>query len=101
MDRMTDDAIARFVGVEKAFADNRVLAGIDLELPSGGTTFIVGPSGTGKSVLVKHLVGFIRPDAGRIWYRDVEVQDLDEEALRAVRRRCVYVFQHPTLFAAE
>jgi len=98
MDRMTDDAIARFVGVEKAFADNRVLAGIDLELPSGGTTFIVGPSGTGKSVLVKHLVGFIRPDAGRIWYRDVEVQDLDEEALRAVRRRCVYVFQHPTLF---
>jgi phospholipid/cholesterol/gamma-HCH transport system ATP-binding protein len=98
MDRMNDGAIARFVGVRKSFGANRVLDGIDLVLPRGGTTFIVGPSGTGKSVLVKHLVGFIRPDAGEIWYRDAPVHDLDEEALRAVRRRCVYVFQHPTLF---
>lgn len=66
MDRMNDGAIARFVGVRKSFGANRVLDGIDLVLPRGGTTFIVGPSGTGKSVLVKHLVGFIRPDAGEI-----------------------------------
>lgn len=97
MDGM-NDPIARFVGVEKSFGANRVLDGIDLVLPSGGTTFIVGPSGTGKSVLVKHLVGFIQPDAGEIWYRDAPIHDLGEEALRAVRRRCVYVFQHPTLF---
>ncbi|MFH1530654.1 MAG: ATP-binding cassette domain-containing protein [Pseudomonadota bacterium] len=97
---MSADLLARFVGVEKTFGDHRVLDGIDLVLPRGGTTFIVGPSGTGKSVLVKHLVGFISPDAGEIWYGDVPVHRLDEEALRAVRRRCVYVFQHPALFDA-
>ena len=100
MDCVSGDTVARFVGVRKAFGSNRVLDGIDLTLPKGGTTFIVGPSGTGKSVLVKHLVGFIQPDAGEIWYDDQPIHALDEEALRAVRRRCVYVFQHPTLFDA-
>ena len=95
---MSADAIARFVGVEKTFGANRVLDRIELTLPKGGTTFIVGPSGTGKSVLAKHLVGFVRPDVGEVWYGDVPVHALDEEALRGVRRRCVYVFQHPTLF---
>ena len=97
MDNVTS-ALARFVGVSKAFGEHSVLDEIDLELPRGGTTFIVGPSGTGKSVLVKHLVGFLRPDAGEVWYHDVPVHTLDEDKLRGVRRRCVYVFQHPTLF---
>jgi len=95
---MTEGVIARFVGVSKAFGERSVLDGLDLDLPGGGTTFIVGPSGAGKSVLVKHLVGFLRPDTGEVWYRDQPVHALDEEALRSVRRRCVYVFQHPTLF---
>ena len=95
---MTTDAVARFVGVEKSFGANHVLDHVDLIIPRGGTTFIVGPSGTGKSVLVKHVVGFLRPDSGEVWYRDQAVHDLGEDDLRDVRRRCVYVFQHPTLF---
>jgi phospholipid/cholesterol/gamma-HCH transport system ATP-binding protein len=90
--------IARLERVDKSFGSHQVLADVSLELSEGRCTFVAGPSGTGKSVLVRHLVGLLRPDAGEIWYRDLQVDRLDEEALLALRRRCVYVFQHPTLF---
>ena len=52
--------------VRKSFGDTVVLDGVSLEFPMGKTTAIIGPSGTGKSVLVKHLVGLLRPDAGTV-----------------------------------
>jgi len=90
--------VARLAGVDKSFGSHQVLAGVDLEFPEQRCTFVAGPSGTGKSVLVRHLVGLLHPDAGEVWYRDLRVDVLGEDALLDLRRRCVYVFQHPTLF---
>lgn len=88
----------RFANVHKSFGDKRVLAGVDLEIADGECFFIVGASGVGKSVLIKHLVGLLRPDAGDVYLGDEEVSRLDERALRDVRKRCAMVFQSSTLF---
>ena len=53
---------------------------------------------TGKSVLVRHIVGLLVPDSGAIYYKDIRVDELLDEALYKLRKKCVYVFQHPTLF---
>ena len=90
--------IARVVKLEKAFGENRVLTGVDVSFCEGCCTFVAGPSGTGKSVLVRHLVGLIKPDVGEVYYRDKRVDTLNEAALLKLRKRCTYVFQHPTLF---
>src|SRR5690606_11325396 len=57
-----------------------------------------GGSGVGKSVLIKHLIGLIRPDEGEIWLEDKEVSQLSETDMYPVRKRCAMVFQHSTLF---
>lgn len=90
--------IARTHNLSKSFETNDVLQGVSVEFSRGRTTFVVGPSGTGKSVLVKHLVGLLRPDAGEVYYDDVRVDLAPERELFELRRRCVYVYQHPTLF---
>lgn len=87
-----------FKGIYKAFGNNHVLRGVDLVVESGSVFFIIGQSGAGKSVLVKHLIGLIRPDAGRIFLDDVEVTHLKEKELYPVRKRCAMVFQNSTLF---
>jgi phospholipid/cholesterol/gamma-HCH transport system ATP-binding protein len=84
--------------LEKSFGDNRVLRGVSVEIQRGHCTFVVGPSGTGKSVLVKHFVGLLRPDAGEVFYDGNRVDQLPERELFEIRKRCVYVYQHPTLF---
>jgi phospholipid/cholesterol/gamma-HCH transport system ATP-binding protein len=90
--------IARLKDVHKSFGSNHVLQGINLSLTAGRCTFVVGPSGTGKSVLVRHIVGLLFPDSGEVYYQDTRVDELSEEALFQLRKKCVYVFQHPTLF---
>lgn len=88
----------RFEGLHKRFGDKVVLDGVDLEVRKGEVFFVVGGSGVGKSVLIKHLVGLLRPDAGRIFLDDLEVTHLSETELYPVRKRCAMVFQHATLF---
>ncbi len=90
--------LARLVNVHKAFGEQKVLKGVTLNFASGRCTFIAGPSGTGKSVLVRHIVGLLTPDTGEAWYGDSRVDQLSQDALFQLRRKCVYVFQHPTLF---
>lgn len=90
--------LARVVGLSKAFGAKRILQNVSVDFFPGCFTFVVGPSGTGKSVLVKHLVGLLEPDQGEVYYRDERVDQLPEERLYELRKRCVYVFQHPTLF---
>lgn len=90
----------RFENIVKAFGAHRVLDDVSLTVPKGQILFIIGTSGAGKSVLVKHLVGLIRPDAGRIFLDDVEVTALNERQMYPVRKRCAMVFQHSTLFDA-
>ena len=88
----------RFQGLHKRFGDKVVLDGVDLEVGKGEVFFVIGGSGVGKSVLIKHLIGLLRPDAGRIWLDDLDVTDLTERELYPVRKRCAMVFQHATLF---
>ena len=94
----TTDGGIRLVGVTKAFGSRAVLNGIDLEIPAGQVTAIIGRSGTGKSVLLKHIVGLLTPDAGRVLVDDTDVASLDEDGLAALRRRFGYVFQFAALF---
>ena len=85
-------------GLEKSFGQNHVLRGVDLEINTGDTLTIMGGSGTGKSVLLKHIVGLMRPDAGTVSVDGVEISHLDEEKLFAVQKRFGYLFQGAALF---
>lgn len=92
------DAMIAFEGIHKAFGSKVVLDGVDLTVGEGRICFIIGKSGAGKSVLVKHLVGLLRPDAGVIRYRGEDITRYTEAEFFALRHRCTYVFQHSTLF---
>lgn len=84
--------------LHKSFGDNHVLRGIDLRLERGETVVVLGGSGTGKSVLLKHLNGLLRPDGGSVVVLGAEISDMTERALVALRRRVSYIFQQGGLF---
>lgn len=87
-----------FKGVAKSFGGRPVLHGVDLSVGKGEVMFIIGTSGVGKSVTIKHLVGLIRADAGEIWLDGQRVDNLSETGFYPVRKRCGMVFQNSTLF---
>lgn len=84
--------------LQKTFGPQKVLRGLDLEIPLGKITVIIGGSGTGKSVLLKHIVGLLKPDVGRILLDGVDVNELDGEELKKVRKRFGFLFQDAALF---
>jgi phospholipid/cholesterol/gamma-HCH transport system ATP-binding protein len=86
------------VGLEKAFGSNRVLRGVDLEINTGETLTIMGGSGTGKSVLIKHMVGLLKPDRGSLYVDGQDVTRLKGEELFKIQRRFGYLFQGAALF---
>jgi phospholipid/cholesterol/gamma-HCH transport system ATP-binding protein len=88
----------RFTGVHKAFGAKVVLDGLDLEIPDGQTTVVIGFSGSGKSVALKHIVGLLTPDAGTVEVDGQVVSELDRDGLDALRARVGYVFQFAALF---
>ena len=90
--------IIRLEGVYKSFGALPVLQGVDLTIQSGQTTVIIGPSGCGKTVLIKHIIGLIRPDRGKVFFRDQEISALSESKLVPVRRRMGFLFQGSALF---
>jgi phospholipid/cholesterol/gamma-HCH transport system ATP-binding protein len=85
-------------GLTKSFGTQRVLRGVDLEVPDGSITIIIGRSGGGKSVFLRHLLGLVRPDTGRVLIDDVDVTALRGRALDRVRERYGVVFQGGALF---
>jgi len=87
-----------FRGLQKSFGGTPVLRGVDLEVRKGEVMFIVGTSGVGKSVTIKHLVGLLRPDGGEILVDGERVDQLPERALYPLRKKVAMVFQHSTLF---
>ena len=87
-----------FKDIYKSFGDNHVLRGVDLSVESGQVFFVIGQSGAGKSVLVKHLIGLLRPDQGRVFLDGQDVTDLKEKEFYPIRKRCAMVFQNSTLF---
>jgi phospholipid/cholesterol/gamma-HCH transport system ATP-binding protein len=87
-----------FEDLHKAFGENRVLRGFSLEVKEGETMVIIGFSGTGKSVAIKHIVGLLEPDAGRVHVDGVDVQSLSRDELYKLRAKIGYVFQFAALF---
>lgn len=87
-----------FKHIKKSFGDKTVLDDVSFDVEPGEVFFIIGASGVGKSVLIKHLVGLLSPDAGEIWLDGDEISKLDEAGFMPVRRKCAMVFQHSTLF---
>jgi phospholipid/cholesterol/gamma-HCH transport system ATP-binding protein len=85
-------------GLVKSFGTQPVLRGVNLEVPAGSITIIIGRSGGGKSVLLRHLLGLLRPDAGRVLVDGVELTALRGRALDRVRERYGVVFQGGALF---
>ena len=84
--------------VHKRFGSQVVLDGVDLDVQEGETLALLGPSGTGKSVLLKHIIGLIRPDSGTVVVDDQDVGKLKRKELAALRSRIGYVFQNGALF---
>ena len=84
--------------VHKSFGDKHVLRGLSLDIPAGENMVIIGYSGTGKSVLLKCIIGLLRPDRGEVLVDDAAVQEMDREELAALRARVGYVFQSAALF---
>ena len=80
-------------GLRKSFGPQEVLRGVDLEVPTGSITIVIGRSGGGKSVFLKHLLGLVRPDAGRVFVDGVDVTGLRGRALDRIRQRYGVIFQ--------
>ena len=93
-----DDAVIRIEAVKKAFGGNEVLKGVSLNVRRGTTMVILGGSGSGKSVLMKHMIGLLRPDAGRVLVDGEDIAHLPDRELDRVRRKFGMVFQMAALF---
>ena len=87
-------------GLTKSFGPQTVLEDITCEIPKGKITLMLGPSGTGKSVFLKHLVGLLKPDRGEIWIDGKNVPSLNEKELYEVRRKFGVLFQDGALFGS-
>ena len=87
-----------FRDVNKSFGDQHVLHDVSFHMNRGETTVILGRSGVGKSVSLKLILGFLKPDSGRVIVADQDVTDLSERDLMPIRRRVTMVFQAGALF---
>jgi len=88
----------RIRGLHKSFGGHHVLRGVDLDLERGKTNIIIGGSGQGKSVLMKHLMGLLKPDAGHIWVDGQDIVPLGDVEMSHLRRKFGMVFQYAALF---
>ena len=88
----------KLVNVHKSFGTKRVLQGFSLEIQEGETMVIIGYSGSGKSVAIKHIVGLLEPDLGEVWVDGKEVPKLPRKELYELRSHIGYVFQFAALF---
>jgi phospholipid/cholesterol/gamma-HCH transport system ATP-binding protein len=85
-------------GLTKRLGEQEILRGVDLSVAKGETLVIIGRSGAGKSVLLKHLIGLMAPDAGKIWIDGESIIGLSERQLAAIRRKVGILFQGGALF---
>ncbi|HWP02141.1 MAG TPA: ABC transporter ATP-binding protein [Gemmatimonadaceae bacterium] len=88
----------QLIDIHKSFGQKRVLTGFSLEVREGETMVIIGASGSGKSVAIKHIVGLLQPDRGTVFVDGLEVPALSRRELYQLRRRIGYVFQFAALF---
>src|SRR3954447_17651131 len=91
-------ALIQLKQVSKAFGPLVVLDGLDLSIEAGQSLVVIGASGTGKSVLLKHIVGLLKPDDGEVWFDGRRVDEMPERALMELRQRFGFLFQMGALF---
>jgi phospholipid/cholesterol/gamma-HCH transport system ATP-binding protein len=92
------DLFLRFADVEKAFGPKKVLRGVNLSVSRGETVVVLGGSGSGKSVLLRHAVGLFRPDAGQVFVDGIDISQVDEDELIETRKKVGMLFQSGALF---
>jgi len=95
---LSDSPYIRFVHVYKSFQHTPVLEDVNFEVRRGEMMVVMGKSGVGKSVTLKHILGFLQPDAGEVFVAGREVSKMREEELSAIRRKVTMVFQSGALF---
>lgn len=88
----------KLIGVVKTLGGQPVLRGVDLVIPPGKLTTIIGRSGEGKSVLLKHMIGLMQPDQGEVWVDGTDISRLRGRALNEIRKRFAMLFQGAALF---
>ncbi len=82
----------------KSFGKNQVLKGVNLNIEKGHTTVIIGASGCGKSVLLKHIIGLLKPDSGEIWIDGEEITNMSDKEIYRIRNKFGFLFQGAALF---
>ncbi|MGD0525055.1 MAG: ABC transporter ATP-binding protein [Polyangiaceae bacterium] len=92
------EPLIRFRNVRKAFGPKRIYSGLTLDIMRGETITVMGASGSGKSVMLKMLIGLLKPDAGEILFDGKDVATMSDDQLTEVRRRIAYLFQGAALF---
>jgi len=93
-----DETAIAITGIKKRFGKKVIFDGLDLPVRRGETLTVLGPSGSGKSVLLRLIIGLIKPDSGKIVVDDLDVVALDERALRPIRKKIAILFQSGALF---
>lgn len=88
----------QIIDLHKAFGQKKVLQGVNLQVEPGETLVVIGQSGSGKSVLIKHVIGLLKPDRGKIFVDGVEITRLKDEELHQITRRFGMLFQGTALF---
>jgi phospholipid/cholesterol/gamma-HCH transport system ATP-binding protein len=88
----------RLCDVHKSFGNQAVLKGLNLEIPAGQITAVIGPSGEGKSVLIKHMIGLLTPDSGQIEVEGESILNLSRSRLNKIREKFGMLFQNAALF---
>ncbi len=94
----SSDAFIEVRGLHKAIGPQKILRGVDLRVHKGETLVIIGPSGEGKTVLMKHVIGLMRPDAGEVIVDGMHVEKLRERELKPIREKVSMMFQNAALF---
>ncbi|MEN8695293.1 MAG: ABC transporter ATP-binding protein [Akkermansiaceae bacterium] len=95
---MKGEVFLKIRGLKKSFGSQKVLNGVDLDIYRGETLVLLGGSGGGKSVLMKHAIGLLQPDEGSVIFEGQELAGLDERDLTFARRRMSMMFQNGALF---
>jgi len=95
---MSSTAIIRVEHLAKTFDKNHVLVDVNMAVPEKSIYAIVGQSGTGKSVLFKSILGMVKPDNGKVWFKENELTALDRNSLMTIRKSFGYSFQNAALF---
>ena len=92
------EPLIRVEGLRKSFGDLKVLRGVNLSVSKGESMVVIGGSGTGKSVLIKHIIGLLRPDEGKVVVKGAVISESDRSDLNELRRSMGMLFQQAALF---